>query len=99
MRTVSLRSRMRLGCATSWTKWPLERFAPMLKRKGRVQAGADADLTLFDPATVIDRSTYEKPAVPSEGIRHVIVGGTPVVRDGRLLEGVLPGKPVRAPVR
>jgi N-acyl-D-aspartate/D-glutamate deacylase len=77
----------------------LERHAPLFKRKGRLRPGADADLTIFDPATVIDRATYERPTEPSRGIRHVLVGGVPVVRDGALVQGVLPGKGLRAPLR
>ena len=46
-----------------------------MREEGRVQVGTDADLTLFDPETVIDRSTYEKGDVPSAGIIHVLVGG------------------------
>ncbi len=77
----------------------LERAAPMFTRKGRVQEGCDADLTVFDPARVIDRATYEKPTLPSEGIAWVLVGGTPVVEDGKLQAGIKPGKPLRAAVR
>jgi N-acyl-D-aspartate/D-glutamate deacylase len=77
----------------------LERHAPIFRRKGRVQAGADADLVVFDPATVIDRATLEDPGRPPEGIRHVLVGGVPVVRDGKLQTGVFPGQPLRAPIR
>ena len=69
-----------------------------MARKGRVQVGADADLTLFDPGTVIDRATYDSPDRYSEGIRHVLVGGTFVVRDGELLEGVFPGRAIRGAV-
>ncbi len=65
-----------------------------LAAKGRVQVGKDADLTIFDPARVIDRATYEAPAQPSEGIRHVLVGGRFVVRDGTL-QDELAGRPVR----
>ena len=74
----------------------LEAVAPRMAAKGRVQVGADADLTLFDPDTVIDRATYEAPDRYSEGIRHVLAGGTFVVRDGELVEGVFPGQPIRS---
>jgi N-acyl-D-aspartate/D-glutamate deacylase len=58
----------------------LERGAPAMRKKGRVQIGADADLTVFDPDTIIDRSTIEAPGVESEGVRYVVIGGE-VVRD------------------
>lgn len=74
----------------------LERFAPVMKNKGRIRVGADADLTMFNPALVIDRSTFEEPAKYSEGIIHVLVGGVFVVRDGKLQLDVNPGRPVRA---
>jgi N-acyl-D-aspartate/D-glutamate deacylase len=77
----------------------LEHHAPIFKKKGRVQAGADADLVVFDPATVIDRSTYENPTKPSEGFVYVLVNGVPVVKGGVLQTGVLPGQPARAPIR
>ena len=72
----------------------LEQVTPQMVAKGRVQAGADADLTLFDPETVIDRATYEAPDRYSEGIPYVLVGGTFVVRDGELVEEVFPGRPI-----
>ena len=71
-------------------------FVPAMRQKGRIAVGADADSTIFDPARVIDRATYEQPAQFSEGIRHVIVGGTFVVRDQQLVDGVRPGKAIRA---
>ena len=73
----------------------LERVDPDMRRKGRVQAGADADLVVFDPARVIDRATFEQPAQYSDGIVHVMVNGTFVVRGADLVTGVAPGRPVR----
>jgi dihydroorotase len=66
-----------------------------MRNKGRIAVGADADLTVFDPSTVIDRATFEQPTLPSAGIHHVIVNGTFVVRDGDLVGRSLPGRPVR----
>jgi dihydroorotase len=75
----------------------LQKRTPAFARKGRVKVGADADLTIFDPARVIDRSTYKEPALPPEGIVHVLVNGTPVVSDGKIVPNVAPGRPMRAP--
>jgi len=75
----------------------LEARVPALRHKGRLQVGADADITIFDPATVIDRSTYREPALAPIGIQHVLVRGAPVVRNGQLVERVTPGTAVRAP--
>jgi dihydroorotase len=77
----------------------LEKRAPMMKQKGRIRVGADADLTLFDPERVIDKATYAEPARPSEGIPFVLVNGVLVVKDGKLQEGISPGLPVRAPIK
>ena len=76
----------------------LERRVPSMKNKGRIRVGADADLTIFDPQTVTDRSTFQEPAKYAEGIRFVIVNGVLVVKEGQLQTGVHPGRPVRAPV-
>ncbi len=83
------------------TLMPANRLAarvPSMRDKGRIRAGADADLTIFDPARIRDRSTYEKAGIMSEGVVHVLVNGTAVVRDGKLIEGVYPGKAIRAPI-
>jgi N-acyl-D-aspartate/D-glutamate deacylase len=70
-----------------------------MKNKGRIRIGADADLTVFNPGLVIDRSTFEDPAKYSEGMTHVLVGGVFVVKDGKLQPDVNPGRGVRAPVK
>jgi len=75
----------------------LEARVPGMRQKGRLRVGADADITVFDAATVMDRSTYREPSLPPVGIQHVIVNGVTVVTNGRAVEGVAPGKPVRAP--
>jgi len=74
----------------------LEARVPAMHQKGRLRVGADADITLFEPATVLDRSTYREPSLSPVGIQHVIVNGVSVVTNGRAVEGVAPGKAVRA---
>ncbi len=76
----------------------LEKRAPMFKDKGRIRVGADADITIFDANTIIDKATYEQPLQYSEGIRFVLVNGVPVVKDGKLADGVFPGRAARAPI-
>lgn len=77
----------------------LQNAAPAFERKGRLRPGADADLVVFDAERVSDRSTYEQPALPTEGFRFVIVNGTPVVRQGRIVNDAFPGRATRAPLR
>ena len=77
----------------------LERVAPVFRNKGRIRIGADADITIFDAATVIDRATYTEPALTSVGFRFVLVNGVPVVSNGALVSEVYPGRGARAPVR
>lgn len=76
----------------------LEKRVPAMANKGRIKVGADADLTIFDPATVQDRATYENGAVPSAGIPFVIVGGQVAVDDGEVT-AARAGRAVRGPVR
>jgi N-acyl-D-aspartate/D-glutamate deacylase len=74
----------------------LESMSPQMRQKGRLKIGADADISVFDPMRVIDKATYENPAQYSEGFQYVMVGGTFVVRDGKLREDVAPGQAIRA---
>lgn len=89
----------------------LEVRVPEMRDRGRVRVGAFADLTVFNPQTVVDTSTYTNAASFSRGIEHVIVNGTPVVRGGALNELTTlfgqrvpigtpsPGRAIRAPRR
>lgn len=75
----------------------LARSTPDGLRKGRIQVGADADIIAFDPEHVSDQATYEHPNVASTGMKYVLVRGTPVIIDGKLQTGVLPGTSLLSP--
>lgn len=70
----------------------LESFFPIFARKGRLQVGADADVTVFDPARIIDRASYGDPFQASDGIHTVIVAGEIAVSAGSLVEEVFAGQ-------
>ena len=72
----------------------LENIAPQMKNKGRLKVGADADVTVFNPDEIIDTATFEDDLSFSKGVRHVLVNGVFVVRDGKTVDGALPGRPV-----
>jgi dihydroorotase len=81
------------------TLLPANRLSPRIpgmKKKGRVQTGVDADLVVFDPAAILDQATYQNPVQYSTGIDHVVVNGVVTLRDGKLVDGVAGGKPIRA---
>jgi dihydroorotase len=72
----------------------LESVAPSMKKKGRLQVGADADITVFDLGAIRDTATFEKGLSFSEGVRHVLVSGVFVVKESNTVPNVFPGKPV-----
>ena len=77
----------------------LERSTAAARKKGRLQESADADIVVFDAAAISDRSTYEKPMEPSVGVRYLVVGGTLVVDEGKIVPEVFPGRALRGPGR
>ncbi len=72
----------------------LEDIAPAMTRKGRIQLGADADITIFDPSIVKDTATFEGGLSFSEGISYVLVNGKMVVNEGKTVKDIFPGKAV-----
>jgi len=88
LRTVSLMDAIR-----KMSLMPAQRLGT--RRKGRIQEGADADIVVFDPATVTDRATYEHPNEHSTGMRYVLVNGVPVIDKGAVVQGAYPGVAIR----
>ncbi len=60
-----------------------------LSKKGQVKEGMDADITIFDPETIIDGATFAEPTLPPVGISHVILDGKIAVKDNEVVEGRL----------
>ncbi|NVK57630.1 MAG: amidohydrolase family protein [Alteromonadaceae bacterium] len=77
----------------------LEKSIPQMRNKGRIQVGADADIVLFNPATVSDKATFSKPAQTSVGFEYVLVNGVVLVKGGELNTNVKPGQPIRNPIK
>src|SRR3984957_720517 len=75
----------------------LERSTPEARHKGRLQEGADADIVVFNAATISDRSTFQKPMEPSVGVRYLVVAGTLVVDEGKIVPDVFPGRAILGP--
>ena len=73
----------------------LEAASAQFRRKGRLSPGADADIVIFDPATVIDRATVEHPETPADGMEWVLVNGTVVKSPAGFQRGAHPGEPLR----
>ena len=72
----------------------LENIAPSMRFKGRIQVGADADITIFNPETVIDKATFEKGLEFSAGIEYVMVNGSFVLKNGKTVNNIFPGQAV-----
>jgi len=77
----------------------LQDRVPAMRSKGRLRSGSDADIVVLDPVTISDQATYTNSTRPSTGIRHVLVNGTFVVRDGDIVTDARPGRPLRASPR
>src|SRR4029078_3401142 len=67
-----------------------------IEDRGRLQPGVYADITMFDPATIIDRATFEQPSQLATGVAYVFVNGVPVVDNGQVTTA-LPGRALRGP--
>jgi Amidohydrolase family len=72
----------------------LENIAPSMRFKGRIQVGADADITIFNPNTIIDKATFEKGLEFSAGIEYVMVNGSFILKNGKTVSNVFPGQAV-----
>ncbi len=83
----------------SWLPAQVLSFVPAARRKGHLGVGADADVVVLDPLAVTDTATYTDPTRPSSGVRHLLVSGEAVIRDGALVVDAYPGKPLRAEPR
>ena len=74
------------------TSLPADLFG--IADRGRIALGLHADLVVFDDKHIVDRATYDRPFVPSEGLRDVFVNGTAVLRNGDYT-GARPGRVLR----
>ena len=79
------------------TSWPATRMR--LDRRGVIQEGAWADITIFDLERVQDRATYDEPVLFPEGIEYVLVNGVVVIEDGGTHTGARPGHVLYGPGR
>jgi N-acyl-D-aspartate/D-glutamate deacylase len=73
----------------------LEKATPAARRLGRVQEGAEADIVVFDADKIQDRATFSAPKETSVGVRYLLVGGVPVIAEGKLVEDVFPGRAIK----
>lgn len=84
--------------------WPAKHLGDTglesMQERGRLQKGKVADITIFDPKTITDNSGFKvgQHGIPSTGIPYVIVNGTIVVKESKVLADVKPGQEIRFPV-
>ena len=71
----------------------LEAVAPMMRQKGRIQVGTDADITIFNPNTIIDKADF-KGLQFSEGVEYVLINGVFVVKEGANVKDAFPGEAI-----
>ncbi|GAA4647605.1 amidohydrolase family protein [Pontixanthobacter gangjinensis] len=74
----------------------LENAAPAFRLKGRLQTGMDADITVFDPAVIMDMATYLDPHQPSIGVTYLLVNGSFVIKNGDIEPSAFPGRQIFA---
>ena len=77
----------------------IDGFVPQMKKKGRLQEGMDADIIVFDLDDIKVNADYEFSVRPSEGMSYVLVMGTPVIANGKLLLDAAPGQPIRRDIQ
>ncbi|TYC94412.1 amidohydrolase family protein [Novosphingobium sp. BW1] len=87
-----------IGRATLLPARLLEEGVPQMRKKGRIQPGADADIVVFDLNGLENRATFSAPTLPTKGMRFVVVNGKILIDRGVLNRRIMPGHAVRAPV-
>lgn len=77
----------------------IEHCAPALQRKARLQVGFDADIVVFDPATIGERATFQQMNRTAEGVSHLLVNGEPVIWQSEMVVDARPGRAIRSKVK
>jgi N-acyl-D-glutamate deacylase len=77
----------------------VESCSEQFRRKGRLQAGCDADIVVFDLASMRDRATFEEMHLPADGMVHVLVNGKAVISGRELVLDARPGRPIKSDPR
>ena len=72
----------------------LEAFVPTMKKRGRLQEGCFADITIFNPNSIIDKASFKRGFHKSEGVIYLFVNGQLVIENAKLLLEVFPGEAI-----